>query len=101
MIIDPFGEIIAESNALEDDVVVGLCTTRKNTGLIGLSVFTGTSARMLPKTHRTLVGYNETRHQPRLAVGQTRRSSLRVYSETIFQSLPPSQVLRNVDKSTN
>lgn len=29
MIIDPFGEIIIESNALEDDVVVGLCTTEK------------------------------------------------------------------------
>ena len=29
MIIDPFGEIIAESNALGDDVVVGLCTPEK------------------------------------------------------------------------
>ena len=29
MIIDPFGEIIVESNALEDDVVVGLCTSGK------------------------------------------------------------------------
>ena len=29
MIIDPFGEIIAESHALGDDVVVGLCTPDK------------------------------------------------------------------------
>ncbi len=29
MIIDPFGEIIAESTALGDDVVVGLCTPEK------------------------------------------------------------------------
>ena len=29
MIMDPFGEIIAESNALEDDVVIGLCTADK------------------------------------------------------------------------
>ena len=29
MIIDPFGEIINESNALEDDVVIGLCTPEK------------------------------------------------------------------------
>ncbi|MGA1195962.1 MAG: nitrilase family protein [Candidatus Latescibacterota bacterium] len=29
MIIDPFGEIITESNALEDDVVIGLCTPEK------------------------------------------------------------------------
>ena len=29
MILDPFGEIIAESNALGDDVVVGLCTQEK------------------------------------------------------------------------
>ena len=29
MILDPFGEIIAESNALGDDVVVGLCTIDK------------------------------------------------------------------------
>jgi predicted amidohydrolase len=29
MIIDPFGEIIAESHALGDDVVVGLCTPEK------------------------------------------------------------------------
>jgi predicted amidohydrolase len=29
MIIDPFGEIIAESNALGDDVVVGLCVPDK------------------------------------------------------------------------
>jgi predicted amidohydrolase len=29
MIIDPFGEIIAESRALGNDVVVGLCTPEK------------------------------------------------------------------------
>jgi predicted amidohydrolase len=29
MILDPFGEIIAESNALGDDVVVALCTAEK------------------------------------------------------------------------
>jgi predicted amidohydrolase len=29
MILDPFGEIIAESNALGDDVVVGVCTPEK------------------------------------------------------------------------
>jgi predicted amidohydrolase len=29
MIIDPFGEIIAESHALGDDVVVALCTGEK------------------------------------------------------------------------
>lgn len=29
MILDPFGEIIAESRALDDDVVVGLCTPEK------------------------------------------------------------------------
>jgi predicted amidohydrolase len=29
MIIDPFGEIIVESRALDDDVVVGLCTPEK------------------------------------------------------------------------
>jgi len=29
MVIDPFGEIIAESRALGDDVVVGLCTPEK------------------------------------------------------------------------
>ena len=29
MIIDPFGEILVESSALEDDVVVGLCTADK------------------------------------------------------------------------
>ena len=29
MIIDPFGEIVAESRALGDDVVVGLCTAEK------------------------------------------------------------------------
>ena len=29
MVIDPFGEIIAESRALDDDVVVGLCTAEK------------------------------------------------------------------------
>ena len=29
MIIDPFGEIIAESWALEDDVIVGLVTPEK------------------------------------------------------------------------
>jgi predicted amidohydrolase len=29
MIIDPFGEILAESNALEDDVVTALCTSEK------------------------------------------------------------------------
>ena len=29
MVIDPFGEIVAESNALGDDVVVGLCTPEK------------------------------------------------------------------------
>ena len=29
MIIDPFGEIIAESDALDDDVVVGLVTAEK------------------------------------------------------------------------
>jgi len=29
MVIDPFGEIIAESNALGDDIVVGLCTQEK------------------------------------------------------------------------
>ena len=33
MIVDPFGEILAESNALGDDVVVALCTDEK----IGLS----------------------------------------------------------------
>ena len=29
MIIDPYGEIIAESNSFDDDVVVGLCTREK------------------------------------------------------------------------
>ena len=29
MILDPFGEILVESNALGDDVVVGLCTAEK------------------------------------------------------------------------
>lgn len=29
MVIDPFGEILVESNALEDDVAVGLCTADK------------------------------------------------------------------------
>jgi len=29
MILDPFGEVIAESHALEDDVVVALCTAEK------------------------------------------------------------------------
>ena len=29
MIIDPFGEIVAESDALDDDVVVGLLTPEK------------------------------------------------------------------------
>ncbi len=29
MIIDPYGEIIAECNTLGDDVVVGLCTPEK------------------------------------------------------------------------
>jgi len=29
MIIDPFGEIVVESRALDDDVVVGLCTPEK------------------------------------------------------------------------
>lgn len=29
MILDPYGEVIAESHALEDDVVVGLCTAEK------------------------------------------------------------------------
>ena len=29
MIIDPFGEILAESHALGDDIVVGLCTLEK------------------------------------------------------------------------
>jgi len=29
MVIDPYGEIIVESNALGDDVVVGLCTPQK------------------------------------------------------------------------
>ena len=29
MILDPFGEIVAESHALADDVVVGLCTAEK------------------------------------------------------------------------
>lgn len=29
MIIDPFGEIVAESHALDEDVVVGLCTAEK------------------------------------------------------------------------
>lgn len=29
MIIDPFGEVIAESHALEDDVVIGLVTPEK------------------------------------------------------------------------
>ena len=29
MIMDPFGEILVESSALEDDVVVGLCTADK------------------------------------------------------------------------
>jgi hypothetical protein len=29
MLLDPFGEIIAESRALGDDVVVGLCTPEK------------------------------------------------------------------------
>lgn len=29
MILDPFGEVIAESRALDDDVVVGLCTAEK------------------------------------------------------------------------
>ena len=29
MLIDPFGEVIAESRALGDDVVVGLCTPEK------------------------------------------------------------------------
>lgn len=29
MITDPFGEIIVESNALEDDVVIGHCTADK------------------------------------------------------------------------
>jgi len=33
MVLDPFGEIVAESRALGDDVVVGLCTAEK----IGLS----------------------------------------------------------------
>ena len=29
MILDPLGEIVAESRALGDDVVVGLCTPEK------------------------------------------------------------------------
>lgn len=29
MIMDPFGEILVESDALKDDVVVGLCTAEK------------------------------------------------------------------------
>ena len=29
MILDPFGEIVVESHALGDDVVVGLCTPEK------------------------------------------------------------------------
>ncbi len=29
MVIDPFGEIVAESQALEDDIIVGLCTAEK------------------------------------------------------------------------
>ena len=29
MILDPFGEVLAESQALEDDVVVGLLTPEK------------------------------------------------------------------------
>ena len=33
MVLDPFGEVLVESNALGDDVVVGLCTPEK----IGLS----------------------------------------------------------------
>ena len=29
MIIDPYGEIVTESNSFDDDVVVGLCTPEK------------------------------------------------------------------------
>ena len=29
MILDPYGEVIAECHALDDDVVVGLCTSEK------------------------------------------------------------------------
>lgn len=29
MILDPFGEVVAESQALGDDVVVGLCTPER------------------------------------------------------------------------
>jgi predicted amidohydrolase len=35
MVLDPYGEIIAESNALGDDVVVGLCTAEKIPGSSG------------------------------------------------------------------
>jgi predicted amidohydrolase len=29
MVLDPFGEVIAETNALGDDVAIGLCTPEK------------------------------------------------------------------------
>ncbi|MAE67697.1 MAG: nitrilase [Phycisphaeraceae bacterium] len=35
MILDPYGEIIAESNALDDDVVIGVLTPEKLTNCLG------------------------------------------------------------------
>ncbi len=51
MVLDPFGDIIAECNTLENDVVVGLCTPEK----IGRSLGRKFIAARRPQLYRKLV----------------------------------------------
>ena len=56
MIIDPFGEILVESDALEDDVIVGSLTpeTRRGNASGTITTITGDSGDDGPSNHAQL-----------------------------------------------
>ena len=66
MILDPYGEVLAESRELGDDVVVALLTGDKIREFLGPALSAGAAARALRQARRTAASGPGTRHHPRL-----------------------------------
>ena len=88
MVLDPFGEIIAESRAMGDDVVVGLCTAEKMEVAGGRRYLLRQTPQPLCKTRRTAAAGPAAGHDAWLEIAFLRSTC----SNEIHGQTDPSRV---------
>ena len=76
MILDPFGEVLAESSALGDDVVVALLTAERLEPVLGPALPSRPPARALRQARRAAAARAGTRDEAGLGAGPRAGGSL-------------------------